>query len=276
VLGFKQAVLMSSTNPLQPEHPVNNTTVTRLAAVVVASLAGLSTASAGPTVVRNAPAGELGAAGIFSHVYGGAFSAAGDGYTNGTVTATRVGDDSLELLSSLSTGGDAGDSVWSDGKFEARTIAKFSLNTQSFGTFGGDSGGSFESLFDAAGFGTDVTGAGVIDLSGETWRWGRTGSSGTHSSLASDNFDGRDHLVTYRIDGLDADGPVWALFWEDLDKTATVGKYRSYADYNDFVIELRGITPDVTAVPLPPALLPALAVLGGMGYVRNRRRGATA
>ena len=69
-------------------------------------------------------------------------------------------------------------------------------------------------------------------------------------------------------------------------RTDTVALYPSVRDSanrlvtglgkNDFVVELRGITPDVTAVPLPPALLPALAVLGGMGYVRRRRGAATA
>ena len=252
---------------------MSRTTVTRLAAVVLASLAGISTTYAGPTIVRTAPAGEMGAADIFGHVYGGSFTAAGDHYTNGTITATRLGDDA-GLLSLLSIGGDASDSIWTGGTFEARTIAKFSMNEQTFGHFDGADGGSFHSLFDATGFGLDVTGAGSIDLSDEIWRWGRSGNTGTHSSLAGDNADGRDHLVTYRIDGLGDDDALatYALFWEDLDNTA--GKYRSYADYNDLVIELREAAPDPAAVPLPPAVLPALGTLAVMSYFRRRRAAA--
>ena len=251
---------------------MSSTTVSRLAAVVLASLAGISTAYAGPTIVRTAPAGEMGAADIFSHVYGGSFAAAGDHYTNGTITATRISDD-VGLLSLLGSGGsNASDSIWTGGRFEARTIAKFSLNEQTFGHFNGAEGGSFHSLFDATGFGLDVTGGGSIDLSDQVWRWGRSGNTGTHSSLASDNADGRDHLVTYRLDGLGDEQAIYALFWEDLDNTA--GKYRSYADYNDLVIELREAAPDPAAVPLPPAVLPALGTLAVMSYVRRRRAAA--
>jgi hypothetical protein len=257
---------------------VKNTTITRFAVAVFASITTLSAAYAGPTVVRTAPASELGAAGILSHVYGGSFSASANGFTNGSITATRVNDDSASgaFLAALGpSGGDVNDSIWTGSRFEARTLAKFSLNSQSFGTLAGESGGLFESLLDASGFGVDVSGAGSIDLTGQTFRWGRSGSTGTHSSLDSDNLDGRDHLVTYRIDGLgDLNESVWALFWEDLDKTATVGKYRSYADYNDLVVELRGLAPDATPVPLPPAIVPGLAILGVMAYRRRRNANA--
>lgn len=251
---------------------MKNTRITQLASLVLASVASLSTAHAGHTIVRPAPASEIGAAEIFSHVYGGSFAASGSGFTNGSITATRIDDVSSSgaLLSAIGPGSTGGsDSLWTGGLFEARTLAKFSMNTQSFGTLAGESGGAFQSLFEAGGFGLDVTGSGSIDLTGQTVRWGRSGSTGTHSSLSSDNLDLRDHLVTYRIDGLGTDDSVWALFWEDMNFGATVGKYRSYADYNDFVLELRG-APDATAIPLPPAVVPGLAVLGVMAYRRRR------
>jgi hypothetical protein len=176
-------------------------------------------------------------------------------------------------VNSLSDGqcGNACDSMWSGGLFQARAVAKFSLNTQSFGCV--DHDGSTHNLFDVTGYGFDVNGdANVIhDMHGETFKFIRSGDSGTQTSLDSDNADGRDHLATYVLAGLpNQDEPVFMLFWEDLDKTDGMSKHRSFADFNDMAIELRAM-PSPQTIPLPPAAATGLLALGGALLAKSRK-----
>ena len=118
--------------------------------------------------------------------------------------------------------------------------------------------------FDASGTGTDVTGSASIDLTDQTWVWGRRNADGSNQyySEVERNADGLDHMVTYRIDGLDTAETVWLLFWEDLP-----GQYgppgSSDRDFNDLVVEIRA-TPE----PAPLALL----AFGTLAFIRRRGR----
>ena len=83
------------------------------------------------------------------------------------------------------------------------------------------------------------------------------------------NADHRDHLITYIVNGLPGNsGPVWMMFFEDLNKSSSLTKGRTYADYNDLVVEVR---PVVTPVPLPPASLAGLFTISGVLLYRGRK-----
>jgi hypothetical protein len=57
------------------------------------------------------------------------------------------------------------------------------------------------------------------------------------------------------------------MFWEDLNKTDGMSTKRTFADYNDLVVEARA-----TAVPLPAAAWAALALGGGAFTFKKRIR----
>lgn len=185
-------------------------------------------------------ANETGVADVLEHVYGGSFDAIGVDYTNadGSVTARRLDD--------------ASDQLWT-GTYAAEIVGRFSGYTQAFGqmtTWG------FQQLAEIGeeGFNTRVSDHFTVTLTQPT-ALARAGNSGTQSSRDIDNRDGRDHMITYAVDGLPSGASVWLLFWEDLNAGQKVTKGRSSSDFNDLVVVLRmadtGVTP--VAVPLPPA-----------------------
>jgi hypothetical protein len=228
---------------------------------------GAGPASAGLTTVRSPINGEHSHEQILENVYGGDFVLTSSGFTNGTITVTRADDpdpssDAFSLASTASDDATIGDS------FSARAVAKFSGYTQSFGVEGG---GGFANLFDVSGFGYNVTGGiSGTSLSGP-WNFARSGETGTHASVVGLNEDLRDHLISYEISGLDTTQNTWLLFWEDLTLTAGLSKERSTADFNDLVVEVRsGEINGPVAVPLPPALIPGLAMLAGLGGLKKR------
>jgi MYXO-CTERM domain-containing protein len=232
----------------------------------IAGLAGLvlaaGNASAGFTAV-NAPStmGEMSHEQILEGIYGGNFSPAGVNYTNGAVTATRIDDFGVGGMLNLAMGGPgtADDSVWNDGVAAAAAEARFAGFEQNFGYFNGASGGAFTQLFATSGSGFAVSGSGLVDFTGGTWRWGRTGGPNVHSGLASENADGVDHMVTYRITGLGG-ATTWLVFFEDKN----MGDEEADFDYNDLVVE-------IVAVPTPMAAGMGLAGLAGVAGVRRRR-----
>ena len=133
-----------------------------------------------------------------------------------------------------------------------------------------DSSGHTHDLFGVNGYGYAIDPVSqIVDMHGEHFEWQRSGDSGSQTSLDSDNLDGRDHLITYVVNGLpDVQGPVWMLFFEDMHKLSNTPKRRTFADFNDLVVEVR---PVVSPVPLPPAGWAGLITLAGAAFVRGRK-----
>ncbi len=240
-------------------------------------LAGLATTAVLALGVSSAPAATTGIGpsfvasepthlDIFNTLYGGGFTANGDNFENGVITATRVDDFGVGGVLNVLSGsaGDADDQVWSSDPltvFSAKAVGRFAAFNQSFGVFEGESGGAFQELFSVSGSGYAVTGeVSNVNLTGD-FRFGRSGQNGPQSSLDGDNVDGLNHLVTYEITGLNGD-KTWLLFWEDLNQ----GDPTDF-DFNDLVVEVTA-----TVIPLPTAIIPALGTLAGAFVIRRFRR----
>jgi hypothetical protein len=249
------------------------TAAAALGAVLMAG-ATTPTAQAGFTKVQQAkrasgPSHEQ----ILEHVYGGDFVAdsSGLGFSSDTgVTVTRLDD--------------AADGTWHGTMESARSVAAFGRNPRATGYFGGSAGGRFSKLIDTGGRKFDVSG--VCDtataVDGElSFGRGRKANR-VYSSVAENNRDDADHLVSYEVHsaGADAGSSTYLLFWEDK-----LGR-RSDRDFNDLVVEIRtaSTASDAAAtaaaisepllIPLPPALwsgLGGLVGLGAFGAVRRSR-----
>jgi hypothetical protein len=217
------------------------------------------------TEVREPPGVELSHSEILDDIYGGTFTGSGTdlGYghwtefSNGTVTALRVFDtDDLTEIIHIVTGDEGNvDQVWTDGLTSVTAQAKYAAHDQSFGWNGGGSGTDYYQLLthDDVSLGTVVP----ISISGD-FLWGTKPNGDEYWSKDSYNDDELDHMVTYKVEGLETDWTVWLLFWEDL-----TGSYPSSdRDFNDFVIEVR-------AIPEPASML--LFGLGGLALLRKRK-----
>jgi hypothetical protein len=226
----------------------------------------------------NAPAGgENSQAQILSHTYSGTFVPVPGtlNYTNGTLIATRVEDTytgNLTPLSPLSVTGNVGndDQVWhADFKFVSAE-AVFADYNQEFGYFDPTTN-AYTQLITNIGHNYNVTttSVNISSLSGDTIRWARGGDNGVFSSRISDNPDGVDHMVTYRIDGLsDASSGMltWVLFWEDMKKGQTGADF----DFQDLAVQIKAM-PLVSSPAPEPTAVAALAVAGLFGLGRRRR-----
>jgi hypothetical protein len=194
--------------------------------VLVAALAP-RTAHAGQTAIQQNPS-ELSLdapGGILDQLYG-------------LANLTRVED----------FGAFPSDQIWrqvSAGSATAR--ARFASLSHRFGYFANGSGTTFTALFDVS-----APSSGILDPGGPTatftvpsptFRLALRVLSGstitnTWSSQESDNGDGRDHLVAWRIAG---PGDRYVVAWEDLSISSPSS---SEPDFNDLVIELQGVAPD--------------------------------
>jgi hypothetical protein len=244
-------------------------TLKGIAAATIGSLFGISAAHAGYTSIKTNPAEDMQMQ-IIAHTFGGSWHAEDGDFYCGGVQAMRV-DDFLvnSSVMNLANGqiGDATDQKWTANSFTCTAVAKFSDNTQILGTL--DSNGHSETLMNVTGSGYNVSGSATCDMDGKTFEFTRSGNSGTQNSLDSMNSDDRDHMVTYEIEGLAGQtGPVWMMFWEDLNKTPDLAKGRTSSDFNDLAVEIR---PTVTAIPLPPAASAGLITLSGMLLYRGRK-----
>jgi hypothetical protein len=237
--------------------------------VTLVVLAVVSSSQAGFTNVGSPFFGELSHKQILSGIYGGTFTASGKNFSNGTITATRVEDSPLGSSQGVVGPITGTDQVWHDGFVSASAAARYTLlPCDTFGYYPGESGGSYQKLFDVNGYGFNVKGSSdLIDARGQTWRWGQ-GSllGGSHSSKQADN-GGNDFLVTYQISGLSdsAKETTWMLFWEDI-----FGGQCITGDFNDVVVEVKA-TASLNPVPVPGALVLGALGLGLVGWYQRRR-----
>jgi hypothetical protein len=233
---------------------------TALSAAFVAF--GATAANAGLTTVKAPHNGELGIQQILQSTYGGTFNASGNDFSNGSISATRI-DDSL-------------DQEWSAGTYDLHTVAKFSGYTQTLGVMS-HSDNTIHDLFTSSGFG--LSGTGSIDnvVMSDSFCFSRDGDSGLNMSENNENSDGRDHMVTYKISGISND-PTYLLFFEDLNRTGNTWGNRSYADFNDLVVQLNRVSDRTpAAAPLPAAFIPGVLLLAGngvYGFIRKSKRAA--
>lgn len=181
------------------------------------------------------------------------------------VVLTRATDFGLGGILDVAGGDrqDADDEVWHDGVISITARARFASFAQDFGFFAGEGSATpFQNLLSVTGGGFDSVGhAPEFDIGAvtHTWRWARSGDGDTFSSRPSDNPGERDHMVSYRVSGLDNGfAATWLLFFEDQGIADG-----SDWDYNDLVVEI-----NVRAVPAPGGVGLAMA----MGLLMARRR----
>ena len=221
-----------------------------------AAIAGVGVASsafAGFSTVNGAAGDEASQQNVLSHIYGGSFGLESDGvdYTNGTITALRV-DDYLPIIGTADNPGVNGtDQLWKANQVTAEAQAVFAgIPSSPFGYIPGASGGSFSQLFAISGTGYAVTGSGSFSLGNEDFRFAAQNEFGILSSLPSDNKDGKDHMVTYEVDGLGDSFKTWLLFFDDFGIN---GNYSDF-DYQDLVIQVKTV-PYSSSVPEPGSLM---------------------
>ena len=243
----------------------------RMLAMLAGSFVAAGSAHASFTSIGKMAAGEASQEQILEHQYGGDWHKVGDDYYNGAMSAKRM-DDYLSDPSvlNIATGkcGYSTDQMWCGNTFNVSAVAKFSLYSQHIAAL--DAHGHTHDGFDVNGYGYAIDPVSqMLDLHGQQFKWVRSGDSGTETSMESDNGDQRDHLVTYVIDGVPGmSGPVWMLFFEDIDRSLIPASGRSYADFNDLVLEVRSV---VAPVPLPPAGWAGLFTLGCGAILRGRK-----
>jgi hypothetical protein len=220
----------------------------------IAVIAIASSAFAGFTAIAPNPSSENSQAQILDHVYGGAFTLSPDGvdYSNGTLTIVRVSDTLPSTSGSDNPGPNATDQLWHAGQVTAQAEAAFAeYPTSPFGYIPGTSGGSFTPLFNVSGSGYAVSGSGTFSPGTGAFRFAGENAFGQLSSLPSDNADGKDHIVTYEVDGL-ADGlKTWLLFFDDYGDNGHDGEF----DFQDLVIQLKTSPVGSPNLPEPGSLM---------------------
>ena len=181
--------------------------------------------------------------------------------SNGSLRATRIDDFGLGGMLPVNgvQTGQADDSIWAGGPAGATAEARYAAYSQRFGYDLDGDGTGYINLFDVGGSEMDVTGDGTLNPGPEqTYAWGRSGDGGTYFSDPARNINGLDHLVTYRLTGVNDDQNHWVLFWEDL---VDLGD----RDYNDLAVTI--------AAPVPEPQSALLTIIG-LGLAAARRRHA--
>ena len=175
--------------------------------------------------------------------------------------------DQIYGLGNLQRVNDDLDKIWVPANGSATTVAKFASFAQDFGYIpdldnDGFSNDSFVPLFTVPG-GTNGIGlggpSGTLNSGNVGFLWAlKPSGAPLWTSLPSQNSDGLDHMVTWKI----TDGPAvgnWVIAWEDL----TGGGDR---DFNDIVLEV-----SLQPIPIPAAVwLFGSGLLGLIGIARRK------
>ena len=187
--------------------------------------------------------------------------------------------DLLYGLENLTMASDSADALWQNlGTATATVKGKYAGYNEVFGYIPGAGGGSFVPLFDVTqnGGSNGPSGQFTVGQSGFDFRFaidpnGASVGPAVWSSVAGENSDLQDHMVTWLITG-NVGHPgneigAYVIAFEDLPIPG------SDQDYNDLVVEVRGVQDAV--VPEPSTLLllgSGVVALAGFGR-RRRRRG---
>lgn len=222
-----------------------------LCAVIVGFGLTAASVSAQYTSVSAPSGGELGHSQILALALGGSFNTVGArNFSNGSILADRIRDK-----------GSDNDQVWAAGRYNAVTmVASEASYSHTFGYVAGSSGGlgGFQGLLDSDNIGSQTS----LTI-GSDFRWAikNDASDGGHlfTSRSNDNYNKKDHMVSYALYTETGKLFGYALFFEDK-------KQNSDWDYNDVAVLL-------TLVPTPQAAsIGALGLLGVLGASRRRRQ----
>lgn len=235
------------------------------AAMLITCALGASSAIADATYTPVFPnASELTHPQFLHNIYGGSWTAAGNDYTNGGLTAVRIADFGFSGQLSPATGASIGvtDEAWAGSSIMLTARSKSAGDNSRFGWIDDTTSSTFTPLFNTGAIGASAT---IIASSDFRWALKDDTMNTLFTSRASDNIDGngaaRDQLVTYKINGLETGESVYLLCWEDRITGFGSADY----DYNDSVVELRA-----SAVPTPGAA-GLLGLAGAIGLRRRRR-----
>lgn len=210
---------------------------------------------------------------VLNATYGGNFLPTGPDnrdWTNGTINLIRVEDifdQSTTPAAPLSTVQNVGndDRFWTANFEHAQAEAIWGVYQQKFGYYEGTTDTTYHNLFDVSGYAYDVNGAADLSaLGGTTLRWARGGENRVFSSDPANNLDGKDHLLTYRVEGLNNNKLTWLLLWEDKFPWEQNADF----DYEDLVVQITATLATEAPVPEPTTL----AMLLPLSLLALRRR----
>jgi len=192
---------------------------------------------------------------ILGQIYGGAWTAEGMDYSNGSLTARRVSDSGGNALTiSASTAEEASDRFWNGvGPVTVTSHQRYAGDHTAIGWIDDASADpAFRLLAEAS----ELNSTATFTPMG-AFRFALQNHSQGQQVFTSDQGDNSpNQMVTYQILGRPEVGREWAVFWEDRPL------FSSDQDYNDATFTLMSVPTPSTAV---------LAGLGCMAAFHRRR-----